>query len=169
MTMNTIARIDSSNTRTTRGISDRTVCNTNREHKSCTLLSSSSSLCFSVFEKCEFLLSIEREKKRGKEGRHQNEQKTIDLHFPPRRKVETTRSASPAIARKKVEEAMSRKHLASLFANRALCAARSHSSASTGVPALCLKNGFTANAMSSGTDENRRREHQQRDAGTRGA
>ena len=76
MTMNTIARIDSSNTRTTRGISDRTVCNTNREHKSCTLLSSSSSLCFSVFEKCEFLLSIEREKKRGKEGRHQNEQKT---------------------------------------------------------------------------------------------
>mmetsp|Transcript_5053 Transcript_5053/g.15013 ORF Transcript_5053/g.15013 Transcript_5053/m.15013 type:complete len:280 (-) Transcript_5053:56-895(-) len=63
---------------------------------------------------------------------------------------------------------MSRKHLASLFANRALCAARSHSSASTGVPALCLKNGFTANATSSGTDENRRREHQQRDAGTRG-
>ena len=28
MTMNNIARIDSSNTRTTRGISDRTVCNT---------------------------------------------------------------------------------------------------------------------------------------------
>ena len=41
---------------------------------------------------CEFLLSIEREKKRGKEGRHQNEQKTDrSSHFPPRRRrVETT-------------------------------------------------------------------------------
>ena len=37
---------------------------------------------FFSFEK--FLLSIEREKKRGKEGRHQNEQKTDrSSHFPP--------------------------------------------------------------------------------------
>ena len=83
--MNTIARIDSSNTRTTRGISDRTVCNTNREHKSCTLLSSSSSsLCFSVFEKCEFLLSIEREKKKRK--RRETSKRTKNdrsSHFPP--------------------------------------------------------------------------------------
>ena len=45
---------------------------------------------FFSFEK--FLLSIEREKKRGKEGRHQNEQKTDrSSHFPPRRRrVETT-------------------------------------------------------------------------------
>tara|TARA_B100000073_G_scaffold309492_1_gene281245 strand:- start:2352 stop:2714 length:363 start_codon:yes stop_codon:yes gene_type:complete len=43
---------------------------------------------FFSFEK--FLLSIEREKKRGKEGRHQNEQKTDRSSLSSTGKVETT-------------------------------------------------------------------------------
>lgn len=51
---------------------------------------------------CEFLLSIEREKKRGKEGRHQNEQKTDrSSHFPPQ---EQSRDDPKRVARDREEK-----------------------------------------------------------------